>query len=162
MAKRRRKAPQKTPDRNTSGSRLDTGWVAFGVLAAVVAAVAVALLAGREGTVAPRRTVPDAEVIAAAEQADPRIVAVERRFICPCGRCGGMELVECQCDSPGGALEAKGAIVTLLSQGHDVETVVGLVARDFGGLKAGPARDAHGVEGSNGPAPRLEDRGDDT
>ena len=122
----RRASPPRLP------SRTALGWWAFGALAA---AVMVASVVDREGTFAPRRAVPDAALIAAAEQADPRILEVERRFLCPCHRCGGMELAECSCDTPGGALEAKGVIVELIAQGHGTEAVVAEIARRYGSLK---------------------------
>ncbi len=152
MAAKKSKSRVRPHSRRERPAGFDRGWMAFWALAAVVVAVGVALLAGREGTVAPpagSASVPHAEVIAAAEQADPRIVEVERHFICPCGRCGGMELTECECATPGGALETKGAIVRLLGEGHDVDAVVGIIARRYGGLK--PGLPAHG----DGPGPEA-------
>jgi len=154
--RRRHRKPSRTP-------RHGRGWPwrvpAAGL--AVIAAVALAILAGREGTVAAPGGVLLPEVIAAAERADPRILEVERRFLCPCGRCGGMELVECHCDAPGGALEARGAIVRLIASGAGVESVVATIAERYGSLREETALPphTHGPGRTPSPPPASRDEG---
>jgi len=80
----------------------------------------------------------DQAVIASVQLNDPRMARIEDRFRCPCGNCGHLELRDCICDVPGGALEMKTAIARLLAAGASEEQVVETVARRFGGLTSRP------------------------
>ena len=80
----------------------------------------------------------DQSVIASAQLNDPRMARIEDRFRCPCGNCGHLELRDCICDVPGGAMEMKTAIARLLATGASEEQVVETVARRFGGLRSRP------------------------
>ena len=78
----------------------------------------------------------DRAVIALAGLNDSRMAEIEGRFRCPCGNCDHLDLRNCECDAPGGALEIKTAIARLLDQGVGSEEVVRVVANRFGGLRA--------------------------
>ena len=77
----------------------------------------------------------DSTAVTTAEMSDPRMGSIEDRFRCPCGNCGHLELRECVCDVPGGAMEMKTAIARLLSEGVSGEAIIATIAADFGGLK---------------------------
>ena len=77
----------------------------------------------------------DQAAIATAELSDPRMKEIEDQFRCPCGNCGHLELRDCVCDVPGGAMEMKTAIARLLSEGVSGEAIIATIAADFGGLK---------------------------
>ena len=51
---------------------------------------------------------------------------------CACGGCGELPLVECDCDMPRGALEAKAYIRAKLEEGLSVESVIRLVDEVYG------------------------------
>lgn len=105
-----------------------------GVLAAL-RGVADERAAALPSTRAPRREMQRLLMAAAAIE-DPRINEVARRFHCPCGGCGVMELVNCECDMPRGALEAKGKIAELLKQGVSPPEVIERMAAAYGSRKA--------------------------
>ena len=77
----------------------------------------------------------DRAAIATAELSFPRIQEIERMFVCPCGRCGELELEVCECDGPGGAMEMKTAIARALRAGSSTDEIVSTLAREYGGLK---------------------------
>lgn len=77
----------------------------------------------------------DRTAILAAELNNPRMLEVERRFICPCGRCGELELTECECDGPGGALEMKTMLARFLENGDDADQATVALFAQYGGLK---------------------------
>jgi len=115
-------------------------WVGTGLVFAIGLGLAIANLGGR-GTVSDRGgDKPDQIAVAAAELSDPRVKEVEASFRCPCGKCGVMELIECQCDMPGGALEVKDAIVKALKGGGSVPGVTEAIAAHYGGRKAPAAQ----------------------
>lgn len=70
---------------------------------------------------------------------DSRMAEIEGRFMCPCGSCDHLDLRDCECDAPGGALEIRTSIARLLDQGVGSEEVVRVVANRFGGLRADSA-----------------------
>jgi hypothetical protein len=67
--------------------------------------------------------------------ADPDVFEVASNFWCPCGRCGQMELLECQCRMPNGAVEVYTAIREELQQRRSISSIVSTIASRFGGLK---------------------------
>jgi len=77
----------------------------------------------------------DSTAISVAELSDPRMLAIEHQFACPCGDCGHDDLADCVCDVPGGALEMKTAIARQLDDGATTQEIVAAVAERFGGLK---------------------------
>lgn len=110
-----------------------------------------------------RQTPPEADVdqaaIAAAEAGDPRMREIEARFRCPCGNCGHLELADCACEVPGGALEMKTSIARLLSEGQGENEVIAAIAGRFGGLKP----EGTGTESSPQGQTAVKDfEGDDT
>ncbi|MCB2141353.1 hypothetical protein KQH29_00255 [bacterium] len=62
----------------------------------------------------------------------PRISEVAGHFLCGCGQCGDMTLVECICDMPNGGIREKAYIREQLVSGVPVQDVVTLVQERFG------------------------------
>ncbi len=129
-------------------SGIEPGWLVLGAILVVGLGAMVAVVRDRARTATPSSAPIRASVVA-AELADPRVAEVERRFLCPCGRCGNMQLPECSCDVPGGALEVRGVIADLLARGLTVEETVAAVARRYGSL----APDPEGTEAPSSASP---------
>lgn len=148
MGKQRtRKGPRHEKAAAGSPSRrgFDWGWVAVGAtLLFGVAVVAMTTRGPASPAPAPEAAAPPASAVLAAEIRDPRVGEVEQRFRCPCGRCGGKPLVDCECDAPGGARRIKAAIIAALEAGNDVDAAVAAVAARFPGAL---------IEGSGQNAP---------
>ena len=104
-------------------------WAAVGSAGIVVLAVAVLVSRDSSGPAIDRNA------ILAAELNDPQMLEVERRFVCPCKRCGGLELTECECDGPDGALEMKTMLAGLLGNGENADQATVALSARFGGLK---------------------------
>jgi len=112
----------------------DYGWVILAATVAIgIAVIALTTRGQAPVSPAPKAAAPAPSAVLAAEIRDARVGEVEQRFRCPCGRCGGKELTDCTCDSPGGALEMKAAIVALLDAGSDVDATVAAIAARFPG-----------------------------
>ena len=62
----------------------------------------------------------------------PMIKEVAEQFICGCGQCGGMALVECVCPSPNGGTAEKRFIREQLVAGHSKDNVIAMVQARFG------------------------------
>lgn len=62
----------------------------------------------------------------------PQIADVAEHFLCGCGDCGDMGLLECVCDMPNGGIREKNFIRQQLTAGHPVERVVTMVEERFG------------------------------
>ncbi len=131
-----------TPQNRRSGLRSFRGrWVSaswkkpgikwFAVVSAGIAALAVVLLVSQGST----GTAIDRTAILAAELNNPWMLVVERRFVCPCGQCGELELTECECDGPGGALEMKTMLARFLENGDDADQATVALFAQYGGLK---------------------------
>lgn len=74
---------------------------------------------------------PGAAAPAAVEnQWSPQVVAVAKKFICPCGTCTD-NLVMCDCTNRGGAFEAKTFIGQELAAGKTPERVVTAMTRKY-------------------------------
>jgi len=112
-------------------------WVVASLFGAVTLALLVADFHRDDGTLATTTATgkPDPMALVVAELKDPRVTEVASRFNCPCGRCGVMELTECQCNEPAGAVEVKTAIVTLLQEGRSVEEAAREIASRYGSAK---------------------------
>jgi len=63
---------------------------------------------------------------------DSQVKLVAANFQCACGGCGELFLVDCTCDMPRGAVEAKDFIRDKLRQGLTVDQVVKLVDQEYG------------------------------
>ncbi len=59
-----------------------------------------------------------------------RLVAAN--FRCACGQCGELFLIDCTCDMPRGAVEAKNFIRNKLRQGLTVDQVINLTNQQYG------------------------------
>ena len=105
-------------------------WLVVVMLAFVVAVVAFKL----GFHVHPEADI-DRAAIATAELSFPEMKEIERQFVCPCGRCGELELEVCECDGPGGAMEMKTTIARALRSGSSVDEIVAKVSEQYGGLK---------------------------
>lgn len=116
--------------------RRSENWMVFAITGIALAVVSMVLM-----TRMPPTADIDPAAVAAAELSDPRMKEIEHRFRCPCGNCGHLELEDCVCDVPGGAMEMKTVIARLLSEGIDEKTIVATIAADFGGLKTSVAED---------------------
>ena len=137
MSKRRIRKKGRTGPKLAPRASFGSHWpLLIAVFAIAVTALVTAVRGPREAS-RPRTAAPPSGTILAKEIRDPRVGEVERRFRCPCGQCGGKDLVECGCDAPGGAQETKAAIIAALDAGNDVESTVATIARRFpGALKA--------------------------
>jgi len=62
----------------------------------------------------------------------PQIKEVAQHFLCGCGDCGDMHLVECTCDMPNGGIQEKGFIRQQLLAGQSVDQVIAMVDEKFG------------------------------
>lgn len=100
----------------------------------LVLAVVGAAMVSSWSTTPPPPAIDRAPILA-AELKHPAMLEVERRFICPCGSCGGLELTECVCDGLGGAMEMKTELARLIAGGSDADDATVAVAARFGGLK---------------------------
>ncbi|NOX36771.1 MAG: zinc-ribbon domain-containing protein [Calditrichaeota bacterium] len=60
------------------------------------------------------------------------VVAVAEKFICACGGCPQLDLVDCDCDA---ATRQKNYIREQLQQGRSMEEVIAMVKTTFGGFK---------------------------
>ena len=110
-------------------------WLVVVMLAFVVAVVAFKL----GFHVHPEADI-DRAAIATAELSFPEMKEIERQFVCPCGRCGELELEVCECDGPGGAMEMKTTIARALRSGSSADEIVAKVSEQYGGLKPLAAR----------------------
>ncbi|NOZ93857.1 MAG: hypothetical protein GXP47_03820 [Acidobacteria bacterium] len=141
---RKKKGSQARPG---TRKKVALGWmITVGTVAVAVAMLA--LLARPKTATAPQEVIEatGADVLK-AEIGDPRVGEVERRFVCPCGTCG-KELDECSCET---AMKMKSAIVALLGEGRDVDSVVATLSGRFpGALKA--AGEVAGTAPVNGAA----------
>lgn len=68
----------------------------------------------------------------------PRVKEIAESFLCGCGQCGDMPLVECVCEMDTGGLAEKRYIRDLLTAGRSKAEVVLLVQQRFGRLKQTP------------------------
>jgi cytochrome c-type biogenesis protein CcmH/NrfF len=122
--------------RGTKAGRSRAWWRQSGNWAVVaIAAVVLLLVLAMIWRQTPAKVDIDQAAIAAAETSDPGMREIEARFRCPCGNCGHLELADCSCDVPGGAMEMKTAIARLLSEGQEKTAVIATIAGRFGGLK---------------------------
>jgi cytochrome c-type biogenesis protein CcmH/NrfF len=129
-------AAMKKRKRDTKTRRSRVWWRQPGNWAVVaIAAVVLLLVSAMIWRQTPAKVDIDQVAIAAAETSDPRMKEIEARFRCPCGNCGHLELADCVCDVPGGAMEMKTAIARLLSEGREKTDVIASIASQFGGLK---------------------------
>jgi hypothetical protein len=72
---------------------------------------------------------------AAAPAAGPlegRVLQVASNFRCACGECGELQLAECLCTAPRGAVEEKAFIRGKLEEGLSVPQVIDLVDKKYG------------------------------
>lgn len=130
MAARTKRNRDTKSGRSRASWRQSGNWVVVAI-AAVVLLLAMAMVWRQ----IPVKVDIDQAAIAAAETSDPRMKEIEARFRCPCGNCGHLELADCSCDVPGGAMEMKTAIASLLSEGQEKTAVIATIAGRFGGLK---------------------------
>lgn len=124
----RRRAHQGTPGERSACR----WWIGGAGLLLAVAAVAVVSSRSTTSQQAPKI---DRAAILAAELKHPAMLEVERRFVCPCGSCGDLELTECVCDGAGGAMEMKTELARLIAGGMGADDATAAVATRFGGLK---------------------------
>ena len=61
-----------------------------------------------------------------------QVAAVAGHFLCGCGECGDMKLVECDCNMPNGGINEKAFIRQKLTEGHNVDHVVEMVDAAYG------------------------------
>ena len=61
-----------------------------------------------------------------------QVQLVAANFRCACGGCGELFLIDCTCDMPRGAVEAKDFIRQKLKQGLSVDQVITLVDKEYG------------------------------
>ena len=111
----------------------------------LLAAGSIALIAWLSGCATPQDSgaKKDSEAATPAPPLDPEVAKVASRFICPCGECKDMDLVECTCERPRGAREVKAVIASLLHSGQSVDQAAATVAKEYGHLKsAAPPTDA--------------------
>lgn len=152
--KRRRSRHQAAIQRPMTHVQRGRVWWVAGI--AAVAAVAAAFILADPDRAAMDGPAIDRAAILAAELKHPTMLEVERRFVCPCGRCGELELVECVCDGPGGAMEMKTALARVVSEGLDADEATARLATRFGGLKPreewSARRTAETVPGDGVPA----------
>jgi hypothetical protein len=73
----------------------------------------------------------DGAALTPAATEDPRLREVAARFLCPCSRCGPMNLSECGCEMPNGAVAVKTYISTQLDKGASVDEAASMVAATF-------------------------------
>jgi hypothetical protein len=72
---------------------------------------------------------------AAAPAAGPlesKVLQVASNFRCACGECGELQLAECLCTTPRGAVEEKAFIRGKLEEGLSVPQVIDLVDKKYG------------------------------
>ncbi len=60
------------------------------------------------------------------------VMAVAEKFICACGGCPQLDLVECECDA---AVRQKNFIREQLQEGRSMEDVIAMVKTTYGGFK---------------------------
>lgn len=63
---------------------------------------------------------------------ESQVRVVASNFRCACGGCGELQLAECFCDMPKGAVEEKGFIREQLKKGFTVEQVIEMVDKKYG------------------------------
>ena len=61
-----------------------------------------------------------------------QVRVVASNFRCACGGCGELQLAECTCDMPKGAIEEKGFIREQLKKGFTTEQVIEMVDKKYG------------------------------
>jgi hypothetical protein len=116
--------------RKSSGAGINS-FVGYAILAIFVIGITWFIAWSFSSSSRPRRVnQPVAQSPAAGAWSD-EVQAISANFICPCGTCSD-RLDVCDCDEPGGAVEVKAYIKSLLEQGLTKFEVVAQVEERYG------------------------------
>ena len=134
MGKQKRIKSSRQKTRTKKSSRYT--WNFISIFAIVISAgLIVSLVLSQSST--PKKNVVEPSVSNQAPTSfDARVQLVASRFRCACGGCGELQLAECTCDMPRGAVEEKTFIRDQLNKGLTVDQVVKLVDEKYGHLNS--------------------------
>ena len=108
----------------------------YWIIVAIAALVISAGLAFKIMSSAPERISSQVQAYQPQRAVDgvlkEQLQRVASEFKCPCGGCGELPLIICDCDMPKGAVEAKAFIRKMLEEGFSVERVIQLVDEKYG------------------------------
>ena len=71
------------------------------------------------------------------------VLAIAEHYNCPCGNCDGDSVAACDCTHPGGAMETKGWIASMLNHGESQEAIDAALVNRFGPEVRRPAAHEH-------------------
>jgi hypothetical protein len=133
MGRRKRKsiAQRRKVRQKTGLSHLKIGALVFMLTVLIVAFYA---FSSRE---TPNARKPYASSSQADMPFDGLVHIVAMEFLCACGGCGELPLIDCYCDMPRGALEEKQFILEKLREGLTPDQVIQAVEEVYGHRKLG-------------------------
>ena len=123
---------QKAHSKKTDGLT----WKIVSVFAVIISAGLIASLVIPQNLAPQKRTTEPSVSKQTSASFDARVQLVASRFRCACGGCGELQLAECTCDMPRGAVEEKRFIRDQLNKGLTIDQVVKLVNDKYGHMNS--------------------------